>query len=138
MRFPSNQGIRLLKRPAPDKFNVDHYAVEVPAHLTWRLWKHIGSLIVELRPTGLVAVPIEQQTGWTATSTAENEIGATARLQEALVSANPYDLFQNNCEHFARYVIMGKPESTQVKGALLFAGLLLGVIWLAGAQGGGA
>ena len=34
-----------------------------------------------------------------------------------------YDLFGNNCEHFARYVALGNRESTQVQGAVVLTGL---------------
>lgn len=55
---------------------------------------------------------------------------AIQRIHEAL--RNPkYDLFGNNCEHFARYVTTGVKESKQLQGAVAIAalGALLISIW---------
>lgn len=42
---------------------------------------------------------------------------AIARIQKAIENPN-YDLFGNNCEHFARYVTTGKKESKQLQTAV--------------------
>jgi hypothetical protein len=47
---------------------------------------------------------------------------ALQRLKVA--AANPdYDLFGNNCEHFARFVATGVRESTQLRAAVVVVGL---------------
>lgn len=58
----------------------------------------------------------------------EQIVDENAALRRVAIAArNPkYDLFGNNCEHFARYIASGKRESHQVRGFVAFAaGLLL-------------
>ena len=52
---------------------------------------------------------------------------AVARFSVAL-QENDYDLFTNNCEHFARYVTEGQKYSTQVVAAVA-VGVLALVVW---------
>lgn len=49
---------------------------------------------------------------------------AKTRIQKALEN-DTYDLFGNNCEHFAFYVATGKRESSQIQGMVLMMGLIL-------------
>jgi len=41
---------------------------------------------------------------------------ALLRLQDARVNYAEWNLWSNNCEHFSRYVVRGKRESTQING----------------------
>jgi Lecithin retinol acyltransferase len=50
---------------------------------------------------------------------------AMRRMQLSLLSPLNYDLFINNCEHFARFVTTGKKESSQVQGVAVIGGLVL-------------
>jgi hypothetical protein len=52
---------------------------------------------------------------------------AVARFSVAL-RENNYDLFTNNCEHFARYVTEGQSYSTQV-AVVVTVGLLALAVW---------
>ncbi|MBI3754733.1 MAG: lecithin retinol acyltransferase family protein [Deltaproteobacteria bacterium] len=57
-------------------------------------------------------------------------INAKKRIQQAI--KNPkYGLFDNNCEHFARYVTTGIKESKQLQGAVavIALGALLYSFW---------
>ncbi len=59
---------------------------------------------------------------WDVLGRISDEEDAIARLDEA--AANPdYDLFGHKCEHFARYVAMGRRESIQLQGAGTVVGL---------------
>jgi Lecithin retinol acyltransferase len=59
-----------------------------------------------------------------------NELAVVVkRVQMSLNDA--YDLLSNNCEHFARFVVTGKKESSQIQGAVGWG--ILGVVtylWL--------
>jgi len=61
----------------------------------------------------------------------DNELkNAKKRIRKAI--KNPkYDLFGNNCEHFARYVTTGIKESRQLQGAagVVALGVLLYLTW---------
>lgn len=59
---------------------------------------------------------------WQVLGRITDEAYALNRMREALRTPH-YNLFGNNCEHFARYVATGKRESTQVQGAVVMVGL---------------
>lgn len=61
--------------------------------------------------------------GWT-----HDVHAARTRFTEACADST-YRLFDNNCEHFARYVVSGTRESTQVK-SLLAVACVIGLIML--------
>jgi len=65
-----------------------------------------------------------QDTGdWKVLGKITDEPDALSRVNKALEN-HMYDLFGNNCEHFARYVATGTRESTQLQTVALFVGLL--------------
>ncbi|MHB8157882.1 MAG: hypothetical protein ACYDEQ_10905 [Desulfocucumaceae bacterium] len=57
-------------------------------------------------------------------------VNAKKRLQRAIQTPQ-YDLFGHNCEHFARYVTMGKKESHQLQSsiALVSLGVIIYTVW---------
>ena len=68
---------------------------------------------------------------WRVLGRIADEAAALFRLR--IAAANPkYDLFGNNCEHFARFVATGKRESVQLQTAGVVAGLVALFIWLSG------
>ncbi len=97
---------------------VDHYGI-----------LDIGDRL-NLRPNGYQPVVIHQtpprirtdwleNTGkWVVEGKISDEQYAIARINKALEN-NSYDLFGNNCEHFARFVATGKRESTQLQTVAL-------------------
>ncbi|MFA5032270.1 MAG: lecithin retinol acyltransferase family protein [bacterium] len=62
---------------------------------------------------------------------------ALNRIKKALKDPN-YNLFVNNCEHFARWVATGKRESRQVQMRMVVAATLAGVVILSAIGGLGA
>lgn len=61
---------------------------------------------------------------WKIVSRIKNEYITQAKQRLNKAFLNPeYDLFENNCEHFARYVVEGEKYSTQLQSAVLVAGL---------------
>lgn len=118
----------LLRRPKLDRIG-DHYGVGVFASGRW--W------VLELdRDAGLRVMTFEEfkQGLEVVTSTVRTGRAAVAAFNRAkrLVSQpGGYDLFANNCEHFARSVVFGKRASKQVE-ALMVAGSLFLLFAVAG------
>ncbi len=67
---------------------------------------------------------------WKVLGQITDETDAISRINKAIEN-NAYDLFGNNCEHFARYVATGRRESTQLQALGLGVGLLAIVVILA-------
>ena len=60
---------------------------------------------------------------WVVLGLITDEAMAFSRMREA--ANNPaYDLFGNNCEHFARFVATGRRESVQLQAGLAILGLV--------------
>jgi hypothetical protein len=115
-------GLYLLKQKAPEK-GVDHYGIldvgnrmqlpNVPEH---------EAVVVHQTPPKARADWLRQTGAWEVLGRVTDERFALARVRVALQTPN-YNLFGNNCEHFARFIATGKRESTQVQGAVVMAGL---------------
>jgi len=64
-----------------------------------------------------------QSTGkWDILGRISNEPDAIQRMRHAMTDPS-YDLFGNNCEHFARYVASGVKESQQLQVGAVLVGL---------------
>lgn len=72
---------------------------------------------------------------WEMINQITDEPYAMARIKRAQEN-DTYDLFGNNCEHFARYVATGLRESRQLQTAVLMVGLLATTIILASSGDG--
>jgi len=59
---------------------------------------------------------------WTIKGKVIDEPGTLERIRGALARPD-YNLLGNNCEHFVRYALLGRHESTQVNGALAVVGI---------------
>jgi len=123
-------GLYLLKQRSQAK-GVDHYGIldvgNRIAHPEVN-WRHPPVVIHQTPPR--LRLDWLQNTGqWQALGRIDDEGGALARIQQAF--QNPkYDLFGHNCEHFARFVVNGKPESTQLQAAVALTGLAV-LTWVA-------
>ncbi len=120
--MPNNglsNGLYLIRQKCQMKgILVDHYGI-----------LDIGDRL-NLRPNGCQPVVIHQtpprirtdwleNTGeWAVEGKITDEQYAIARINKALQN-DKYDLFGNNCEHFARFVATGKRESTQLQTVAL-------------------
>ncbi|TGL21712.1 hypothetical protein EHQ46_07605 [Leptospira yanagawae] len=128
--YELTKGLYLLKRPAEKYWGlVDHYAV-MDVGNTSSLFPNVGQrpiVIEKVEGKGIIAS--YNSKNWTILGKVKDHhiLSATLRLIQAL--ENPtYDLFGNNCEHFARFIAEGKKESEQVNsfGALaLFFGVVM-------------
>jgi hypothetical protein len=120
--------ISLVRRVAPDKLNVDHYAVRVEVPLALQLWGTPHVVILELKPAGFAWQHDDAAAGWTRIGVPLDEGHAIARLDASLRSGRAYHLTDYNCEHFARFVVTGVARSTQVTSALTTLGLVAGAV----------
>lgn len=130
-QYELTKGLYLVKKPA-EKFLglVDHYAV-IDVGNSLRLFPKTekGPVVIEkIDGKGIVVGYILDN--WTIIGKVSDHylFPASFRLVQALKDPT-YDLFGNNCEHFARFIAEGKKESIQVKsfGALA---LIFGVVLL--------
>ncbi|HEY4100983.1 MAG TPA: hypothetical protein VGM20_08920 [Gemmatimonadales bacterium] len=72
----------------------------------------------------------ESRANWKIIGKIVDEVGARARLREA--ECNPlYDLFGNNCEHFANFMANGQRSSPQLFAGLMLVAAAIGVYALA-------
>jgi hypothetical protein len=122
-------GLYLVKRPSQYPL-IEHYGVLLVGQVLWSFGYDVDQpVILHRTDLGICA-------DWAAYTGPWNVLGqvpprlvpsAVTRFSTAL-QVNDYDLFTNNCEHFARFVTEGRDYSTQVAGAVVAAGLAF-VIW---------
>ena len=118
-----DDGLYLIKQRSAAK-GVDHFGIlDVGNRL------RIPQVLPGQQPVVLHQTPPQmqlawlQETGqWEVLGRITDEPDAINRIQHARQDPH-YNLFGNNCEHFARYVATGRRESRQVQVAALIAGL---------------
>lgn len=119
-------GMHLLSRRSREKGDVEHYAIGI-AGIVARVVGFSGPVVIELSPSGWTIEQFMSTAGWRLCATTSDEGMAVQRLNAVLSSNLRYDVIQNNCEHVARFVVLGVRESKQmqaVAGVILVAGLL--------------
>lgn len=116
-------GLYLVKQKSERK-GVDHFGILDIGNRRGdpNFWDGRPAVIHQVFP--LLRVDEFCGTGiWEVLGRITDEHMAFARMREA--AQNPrYDLFGNNCEHFARFVATGKRESLQLQGAVAIAGVI--------------
>ncbi len=102
---------------------VDHYGIldvgnrlKLP-NVDWH------PIVIHQTPPQIRRDRLEDTGDWKVLGMITDESDAISRINKA-VENSAYDLFGNNCEHFARYVATGRRESTQLQVFALFAGLI--------------
>jgi hypothetical protein len=121
-------GLYLVKRPSQYPL-IEHYGVLIVGQPLWSFGYFGGE------PVMLHRTDIGVRADWAVNMGSWNNLGqvpphlvpsAVARFSAAL-QENDYNLFTNNCEHFARFVTQGKKQSTRVNAVavLSVAGLAL-------------
>jgi hypothetical protein len=112
-------GLYLAKRPVFGSKVADHYGViDIGNRLRYALPPALATtpVVIHQAADGLKA---ESLTGeWHVESRIADEAGAIRRIETAMATPN-YDLFGNNCEHFARFVASGTKESKQLQVVVL-------------------
>jgi len=115
-------GLYLIRRPA-QKPGIHHYGIlDVGNRINHpQVMDHQPIVIHQTPPT--IRIDWLQSTGsWQECWRIEDETYAIQRMNQAFFIPN-YDLFGNNCEHFARYIATGVRESTQLQAAAVVVGL---------------
>jgi hypothetical protein len=125
---PAANGLYLVKQFLPQK-GVDHYGILDVGNRLRRPWVPTADqpVVAHQTPLGLRLDRLEGTGKWEIVSSIVDEAGARARIGIAATTPN-YDLFGNNCEHFARFVAVGERRSSQVLKAV---GVAVGVAVLA-------
>lgn len=106
-----SDGLYLVKQKSPNK-GVDHYGIlDIGNRVRHpNVYGDHPVVIQQVPPT--LRVDWFQNTGaWEVLGRITYEAMAIQRMNTAFATPN-YDLFGNNCEHFARFVATGKREST--------------------------
>ncbi len=109
---------------------VDHYGIlDVGNRMNLRNagWQ---PLVIHQTPPQIRLDRLADTGDWKVLGKITDESDAISRINKAIENS-AYDLFGNNCEHFARYVATGRRESTQLQALGLVAGLLAIVVILA-------
>ena len=122
-------GLYLLRQPA-QKPGLHHYGIlDVGNRIDHPEVQGQQPVVIHQTPPR-VRLDWLQDTGhWERHRRITDEAGAIRRISQAFMSPH-YDLFGNNCEHFARYVATGVRESTQLQAAGFVAGLAV-LAWIA-------
>jgi hypothetical protein len=119
---PLEPGLYLLKRQSETKV-VEHYGVlDIGNRLSRTSAWPPEPVVVHQTPPQVTITPFHETGTWQLLAKVEDEAGARERIREA-VKKPEYDLFGHNCEHFARFVALGKRESTQLQ----VVGIVLGI-----------
>ena len=122
-------GLYLIRRNS-DKGGVHHYGILDVGNRIQNPMVHIENPVVIHQVPPAIRIDWLQNTGsWQDCWRITDEDYAIQRMKQAF--NNPgYDLFGNNCEHFARYVATGVRESTQLQVVGVMAGLAA-LVWIA-------
>ncbi len=131
--FPD--GLYLVKQKSNIKPNlIDHYGViDIGNTLSHPQGNPYMSIVIHQAIPAIRVDWLSSTTGtWDVMGKVLDDqiLNAKKRIHEAL--RNPlYDLFGNNCEHFARYVTTGLKESKQLQNAVAVVALgsLLISLW---------
>lgn len=87
-------------------------------------------LVIHQTPPQIRLDRLEDTGNWKVLGKITDETDAISRINKAIENS-AYDLFGNNCEHFARFVATGRRESKQLQAMGLVAVLLAVVVILA-------
>jgi hypothetical protein len=122
-------GLHLLRQRSQSKEGVYHYGVLDVGNRLNRYPAspyHRHPVVIHQTPPTIRADWLRDTGVWEHLGVVSygEEAGAIARIMQALRDPG-YDLFGNNCEHFARFVTTGRRESTQVND---FVGIVLLVV----------
>lgn len=117
-------GLYLIKQKSEVKnIVVDHYGIlDIGNRL--KLANAWQPIVIHQTPPRIRTDWLANTGNWAVLGRIADEQFAINRINKALEN-DTYDLFGNNCEHFALYVAHGKRESTQIQGIVFTIGLIL-------------
>jgi hypothetical protein len=118
------EGLYLVTQKSIEK-GVDHYGILDIGNRTYQPQADgINPVIIHQVKTGLRLDWVQSTGDWKILGKITDEEMALQRLRIAATTPT-YNLFGNNCEHFARFVATGKKESTQLQGAVFVIGIVV-------------
>lgn len=114
----------LVQQPSASK-GVDHYGIlDVGNRIRHQDVDGRQPVVIHQTPPSLTLNWLQDTGAWKVLGRITDERDAIDRMNKAWETPN-YNLFGNNCEHFARYVATGVRESKQVQSGVFIAGLAL-------------
>jgi hypothetical protein len=127
-------GLYVVTRP---KQGVTHFAIlDIGNRLGLPVPRRGVATIVHMTPAGLGWNYFSEPGQWLLAGPVDNEHLAKPRLLEAM--KNPtYDVFGNNCEHFANLVSKGVRKSSQVAAGVIAVAVLAGLAYFFRSKKGG-
>jgi hypothetical protein len=123
-------GLYWIKQHCPQK-GIDHHAILDVGNRTGsaREIDRRDPTLIHQTPPWITREPARGTGQWNVVQKVADEADAIVRLRVACT--NPlYRLFDNNCEHFARYIATGVRESHQLQVAS-FVAAMVGLAWAA-------
>ena len=116
-------GLYLLKQPSAHKLGIDHYGIwDIGNRLRLQGTDGHHPVVIHQLPGGIQIDWFQDTGAWTVLGKVSDEMDALNRIKRAFADPT-YRLFDNNCEHFARYIATGVKESTQIQAAGIIVGL---------------
>lgn len=108
-------GLYIARQKSQNKPGISHYGIiDIGNRIRYPNADGVNPIVIHQTPPQLRIDWLRGTGKWELLGRITDEKMACARIQEA--AKNPaYDLFGNNCEHFARFIATGKKESKQIQ-----------------------
>ena len=133
-RVVLRNGVFLVKRPGMISGGYDHYGVLISGLALKKLgFDPRFPVVIHKTNEGIVPEWVDYSAGWTYVSATQSVDAAIDRLSNSLFDPSFHLIFKN-CEHFARFVVEGIAESTQIQNLVGLGGIGL-AIYLVSSQG---
>jgi hypothetical protein len=115
-------GLYLLRQWSPEK-GVWHFGILDVGNRIKNKAIRRGSepIVIHQTPPTLKMEWLHETGAWEVLGRISDEKIARVRIKEA-ANTPMYDLFANNCQHFATFIATGVRQSTQVQAGLAIAG----------------
>lgn len=126
-------GIYMVWQQSSHK-GVDHYGVlDVGNCLRIAQADRSRPTVIHQAPPAITMDTLENSGPWVVVAHSNNIEQSFQTFWQAC--GNPhYDWLSNNCEHFARSVVLGRRESTQIQNVVVGGALVLAVLGLSQAD----
>jgi hypothetical protein len=120
-----SKGFYLIKQKSQSKGKIDHYGIlDVGNTMGFPEVDSRHPIVIHQTPPKITVNRLDQTGNWKVMGKITDERDAKKRIY--IASRNPvYNLFSNNCEHFARYIAYKKSESMQIQTTFILLGLVV-------------
>ena len=125
-------GLYMVKQRSAEK-GVDHYGIaDVGNRMGRPELEGQPPVVYHLTPP-TIRVDWFEPAHWPTVWGIIDQDGAIERLRAALERPE-YNVFDNNCEHFARFVATGRRESVQLRRVVFLSGMTAFGLWAASSE----